>query len=473
VAAGWNQAFTWDLQTGDVRSRFTAHTAQIDTVDFSPAGDQVLSGARDGTSRIWDAASRRQTRSFPAATNHPNPAVYSVDGTKVFAGSGLGLPRLWDAISGEELRTFPGHTGAVNAVALSPDGSKALTGSSDTTAILWGAETGTRLFTLSRHTDVVNAVAFSPDGTQVLTASNDGSIRLWDVASGAQTAVFTQGSPVVSAAFSPNGRYIVSCDGGWPGTAYLWEISSGVLIRTFSQTDGDFTGMNGVAISPDQTLIATSHSDGRVRLWQSGLEAIALHPITPLAMGSELPVTLRSHGLYYFEIDVEAGRNLLIALGPGAGQAALQAQGKGGIASADARFANLTDKSTGVLLSTSSTDPTAVRVVARRGGLPSAYAYDYFAQAPVSSLHAEIPIAPTSAGKYYVLVFAPFLSGGSINASIRADYTDFHISSISPDSGGNAGNVTAQIRGTGFDCRHDSAIRWSREEQSSRVRRRC
>jgi len=450
VAAGGNRAFTWDVPTGDLRGRFTAHTAQIDTVDFSPVGDQVLSGARDGTSRIWDASSRQQIRSFPAATNQPNPAVYSADGAWIFAGSGLGLPRLWDAVTGEELQTFSGHTGAVNAVALSPDGSKALTGSSDKTAILWSTETGTRLFTLSRHTSIINAVAFSPDGTQALTASNDGTISLWDVASGAQTGVFIQGSPVVWAVFSPDGRYIVSCDSRWPGTTYLWQVSSGALVRTFSETDGDPTRMNGVAISPDGTLIATSHSDGQVRLWQSGLEAIPLHPITPLAVGSELTVTLRSHGLYYFEIDAESGRNLLITLGPGTSQAGLQAQEKGSAASSDAKFANLAGKAAATSLSNSSVDPTAVRVVARRGSLPSAYEYDYFAQAPVSNLHAEIPIAPTSAAKYYVLVFSPYLAQGSINASIRADYVGFHISSLWPDSGGNAGNVTAHIRGTGL-----------------------
>lgn len=451
VAAGANQAFIWEIPTGDLRSRFTAHTAPIDTVDFSPDGDQILSGAADGTSRIWDSATRQQIRSFAAATGQPNPAVFSLDGTEVLAGSGLNLPRLWNAISGEELRTFSGHTEPVIAVALSPDGEKALTGSVDTTAILWDAETGERLLTVSRHDEMITAVEFSPDGTQFLTSSIDGSIRLWDVASGDQTSVFFQGSPVVSAVFSPDGKHIISCDDGWPGRAYLWDISSGAIVRTFSESEDGFGGVNGVAVSPDQTAIATSHSDGQIRLWQSGLGAIPLHPITPLSVGSELSLTLRSHGLYYFEINTAPARNLLITLGSEANQATLQNQANDGALRPDTRFGNLAAQ-VAKSLDTSTTDPTAVHMVVGRGSLPSVYEYDYLVQAAVPNLHSEIPIAPTSGGKYYVLIFAPFLSEGNINASIRADYSDFHISDIAPESGGAGGEVTVQIQGTGFSA---------------------
>jgi hypothetical protein len=51
VAAG-STALIWDVQTGELRRRYYDHRGPIDTVDFSPAGDQVLSGARDGTARV-------------------------------------------------------------------------------------------------------------------------------------------------------------------------------------------------------------------------------------------------------------------------------------------------------------------------------------------------------------------------------------------------------------------------------------
>ncbi len=450
VAAGSNRAFTWDLQTFTLRTPFTGHSAQIDTIDFSPVSDQVLSGARDGTARTWDVATREQIRSFAATPGQPNPAAFSGDGSLILTGSGLNLPRLWDAVTGTELRTLSGHTGAVNAVALSSDGTIALTGSSDKTAILWNTATGARLFTLAAHTDIVNSVALSPDGLQALSASNDGTIRLWDVASGALKTTFIQGNPVLGVAFSPDGKYIVSCGGWWPGRAYLWDVTSGALIRSFAQTEGNPTQISGVAMSPDRTLIATSHSDGQVRLWQSGLQAVPLHPVTLLTLGTPMSVTLQSHGLYYFEVDTAAGQNLLITLSPPLNQSTTITNDIGSNNKPGPRFGNLPDNTAKALANNPPVDPTAVRVVAKKDSLPSAYEYEYFAQSSLSNLHAEIPIAPTQAGKYYVLVFAPYLSSGSINASIRAEYVGFHISSIWPNSAGNVGNLTAQIRGTGF-----------------------
>jgi uncharacterized repeat protein (TIGR01451 family) len=425
VAAGWDDAFLWDVQSGALRGRFTAHTAQINSVDFAPAGDYILSGASDGTARLWDASSRQQLRSFPSTTGQPNPAAYSADGTKVLAASGLGLPRLWDAVTGTELRRFTGHSAAVTAVALSPDGTRAVTGDTTGRVMLWNADTGARLSPLSAHTGAITAASFSPNGTMALTASQDGSIRLWNLASGTQAApVLLQGTPVAAAAFSPDGGYVVSSDGdGWQGSAYLWEVASSALLRTFAPVDGTFPSVSGIAMSPDRSVVATTHSDGQVRLWQSGLETIPLNPVTPLAVGSSVTTTLLSHGLYYFEVDVEGGRNLVVTL------------------EADSLAATLAGRPS---------DPTAARIVVGEGRVPSVYDYDYFAQAPLDDLHAEIPIAPTRTGKYYVLVFAPFLTDGSIDVRVRAEYTGLHLSDISPAQAGNAGEVSIEIEGTGF-----------------------
>ncbi len=455
VAAGGNRAFIWDAQTDQLRASFDGHSASIDTVDFSPAGDQVLSGARDGTARIWDAASRQQARSFPAVVGQPNPAVYSADAARVLTGGGQNAS-LWDAVSGAQLQVFAGHTGTVQAVALSADGSQALTGSADRTAIIWDTQTGARLLTLSRHSDAVTSVAFSPDGTHALTGSNDGTIRLWDVSSGAQTALLPQGNSVVAAAFSHDGKFIVSC-GGQPGTGYLWDVS-GALVRTFTPGGGDLSAIGGITISPDQTLVATSHSDGQVRLWHSGLDAIPLYPITPLQFGSDVFATLRSHGLYYFEVDAAEARDFVIAVRttPAGGASGRRASRRAQPTPSQPRFANLGPLPKGERLARGSgaaatpIDITAVRVVVSGGQLPTLFDYDYFAQAPLSDLHAEIPIIQSSPAKYYVLVFAPFLSGGTVELAVRAEYADFRISSVSPRTAGNAGTITAQFRGTGF-----------------------
>ena len=97
-----------------------------------------------------------------------------------------------------------------------------------------------------------------------------------------------------------------------------------------------------------------------------------------------------------------------------------------------------------------STDLTAFRMTATEGRLPSEYDYEAFAQATVTNLHCEMPLAGTTSGKCYVLVFAPYLSAASITARIRAEYADFHLSNVTPARGGNVGNVTTKVQGTGI-----------------------
>jgi len=44
----------WDLSTGNLLARFSGHTGNVTVVAFSPAGNFLLTGALDGTARIWD-----------------------------------------------------------------------------------------------------------------------------------------------------------------------------------------------------------------------------------------------------------------------------------------------------------------------------------------------------------------------------------------------------------------------------------
>ncbi len=95
-------------------------------------------------------------------------------------------------------------------------------------------------------------------------------------------------------------------------------------------------------------------------------------------------------------------------------------------------------------------DLTAFRMTATKGHLPSVYDYETFAQASVTNLHCEMPMALTSGNKIYVLVFAPFLAAGSITARISTVYSDFHLSSTIPNQGGNLRACTVKIQGTGL-----------------------
>jgi uncharacterized repeat protein (TIGR01451 family) len=456
VAEAGNWAIVWDIQGSQPRLQFTGHSRSIDTVEFSPSGSHVLSGAQDGTSRIWDASTGQQVRTFAATVGQPNPATFSQDGAKVFAGSGLALPRLWDRLTGAELRTFPGHMGTVNAVALSPDGTKALTGSADDTAIIWDVVTGGKLFTLTGHTGDVLSVAFSPDGLQALTTSADSTVRIWDTSTGGEVRRFLHGwshmTSIAGAAFSPDGRFVITHDSNWPGAAYLWEISSQSLLRMFLLEDTSVSAVGGVAFSPDQTLVATSHSDGQIRFWRSGLDAVSLQPILPLQIGAPHAFALQSYGLCYFEVNVESGRNLVVSLS--SIMTSLDA-----VQGDPVKIANLSDSEVFLAEQSNNNAGDAVRIAVRKDRLPTSFEHDYFSEGLLSNLKLEIPIESTFAdSKYYILVYSPYLAAGSLPVTISADYSDFALSSATPNRAGNRGEVTVAIRGTGLDTNAEIAL---------------
>jgi WD40 repeat protein len=136
--------------------------------------------------------------------------AFSADSARVLSGSKDKTLKLWDAASGRLLRTFDGHSGEITSVAFSPDGARVLSGSSGGAA-LWDAATGMLLRTFRDSLDAnVSSVAFAPDGTRVLSAQY-GRLKLWDVATGRLISTYDGHSDhVVSVAFSPDGARVLS-----------------------------------------------------------------------------------------------------------------------------------------------------------------------------------------------------------------------------------------------------------------------
>jgi WD40 repeat protein len=68
----------------------------------------------------------------------------------------------------------------------------------------------------------VLSVAFSPSGRQIVTAGVDSTARVWSAATGQPSYDLSGHAAIVSgAAFSPNGHWVVTAG---PGKAGLWDI---------------------------------------------------------------------------------------------------------------------------------------------------------------------------------------------------------------------------------------------------------
>jgi len=117
----------------------------------------------------------------------------------------------------------------------------------------------------------VLSAAFSPDGRSIVTRGYRGSIRLWDAATlrpvtpplACQLLTDDEGhGQVHSVAFSADGRTVAS--GVSDKTARLWDVATSREIASPLRHEKE---VRTVVFSPDRRSVLTASADGTVRLW--------------------------------------------------------------------------------------------------------------------------------------------------------------------------------------------------------------
>ncbi len=256
--------FEWRLAKRQFRGSdvtFYGHTSSVNSVCFSPNGERIATGSRDGTVKLWDAATGEQLRTLKGHKAWVTSVCVSPDGGWIASGSGDRTVRLWDAVTGEEIRALTGHKGVVTSVCFSPDGGRIVSGSKDKTVKLWDAATGEEIRTLKGHTDDIDSVCFSPDGGRIATGCDDKTVKLWDVTTGEEIRTFKARSGAYSVCFSPDGMQIAV---GGRGTVKLSDVATGRFLRTL---EGHEDRVLSVCFSPDGGRIASGSWDRTIKLW--------------------------------------------------------------------------------------------------------------------------------------------------------------------------------------------------------------
>ena len=295
------------------------------SVAFTPDGRRLVSTSLDGTTRVWDVATRQEIARFAGHGQCVYQAAILPDGKRVLSGSGLYRKKLpdagtwslclWELDSGQELQRASGDADEITSIVLSADGKRALVGRHKGSVMVWDVEAWRKIQSLATapllwHADwsadesrIVTAsgfditaageyqgglklwdltadrelnrldghdkgmwnAVFSPGGDQIASTGGDYAVRLWNSQTGALEHEFKGSDVTTSVAYSPSGKFLLTGNYGVGPTVRLWNLATKQQVASFS---GHTNGVQCVAISKNGRWAASGSHDGTVRLWE-------------------------------------------------------------------------------------------------------------------------------------------------------------------------------------------------------------
>jgi WD40 repeat protein len=284
------------------------HEDEIYCIAFSSDGKKLLSGAKDGSVRLWTAP---PTQRPPALRVLPGPFGYfmiapdsrrvvtlaedyvvwdlntgekletisalrgyqagydfTLDGRRLLAGGRNGKVRIWD-FEKNELSEFAAGDDDEEVVAVRRLGATEFIATvhglrtertfRTTRVKIWDFDKRQLKETTGLSGAMATVSAVSPQG-KTATGHQDGRVTIWGQP---PTNFLAHPRMVVGAAFTPDGNTLAT--GGEEGTAKLWDIAT---LREIGTLKGHLRSIHALDISPDGQRLATAGGgDESVKLW--------------------------------------------------------------------------------------------------------------------------------------------------------------------------------------------------------------
>ncbi len=228
--------------------RVFPHDSGVESATFSPDGQRIATGTRDGELQVWDTDNRQRVWG-PKRCEAPVACVrFSPGGELLFASSSAqqgifngALPQynflaVVDAHSGRELfsanEALPGMLTNLICSTYSPDGRWIAAAHKDLGIYVLDSRNGRRVAELRGHTAEVKFLSFTADGSLLASASLDKTVRVWRMPSGEPVGLPLEHRwPVVRAQLTEHGRYLISAANENPGDdggieVNAWHLSS-------------------------------------------------------------------------------------------------------------------------------------------------------------------------------------------------------------------------------------------------------
>ncbi len=241
------------------------------TVLVTPDGSTIITGARDGTIRLWDASTGDAQATLTGLGSGVEEATVDASGRWLAAVGRGGLWR-WDLTAKSTVGEMVARpSGALWSVAFSPDGTRLATAAQNGVVQVYDTRSRAPLGEPFIESVDILSVAFTVDGSRLVAGAGSGQVFVWDLAAHALVGrpIEAHGTnDVWEVAMNPDGDRFATASSD--GTARVWSLESGARLATpFLGRDGRPTAraVSGIAWSADGASLYAGAADGRVHEW--------------------------------------------------------------------------------------------------------------------------------------------------------------------------------------------------------------
>lgn len=268
-----NRPFTFEAERALRKSALKnietlmGHTHSVNSLSFSSDGKRIASIADDFTIRIWDSETGTLIRIIKTDHSFGRCVTFSPDDTMLFAVFGDGTLTICDINDDEMMeldfnKIFNTERPAVcvSSMAINPEGVVLAIGTSEGDIFLLNLETKE---TASIEVEPILSVAFSPDGKS-LVSTTDESLCIWDLEKGSCGSISLKEGlepQNANATFSPDGDKV----------AFIFDNIVGVIdvkingrAEEFGYDDSKYVS---VAFCDNGKHILTVSELGEIKIW--------------------------------------------------------------------------------------------------------------------------------------------------------------------------------------------------------------
>lgn len=285
------------------------HQSTINSLAFSPDGRLLVSSCLECV-RFWEPTSARNL--FTLSEKQVNRLQFAPNSQKLWLGTGRGSLKHWQMSSGQvellcapilpekyplgigalsgqgqtwafvthegRIQTWDGLTGrphplleplktGVQAITVNDQGEYLGVVRQDGKVMVLEVKQAEALGIRTNHQQIIKRIAFQPRTSQLVCADAQGGLLLWDWRGGKEQLLRGEGLVASQIQFHPKQLLfglISPVAPFWefwvPGAAGSWVQQTPSLVPP--------SPIQTFTFHPDQPMLATAHSDGKIRLWK-------------------------------------------------------------------------------------------------------------------------------------------------------------------------------------------------------------